>query len=112
MLLNLIPTSWGILFVMLKSFIRSLLIAVIGFGLFIVIGCGLTMVSSVIVFNSVGYCRDCNTGIGFVGIGFFLSIFMTPFVLTYVVRAVGLDDEPKQKRKNDELEDTPHNDFE
>ncbi len=77
---------------------------------FIITGCGFTTMISVLFVHSENYCRDCNTGLGLVTIGFGISLFATPILLwlpldIYNHHRFSGKQKRKRKRKDDELED-------
>jgi len=53
---------------------------------YMVVGVVCTAGVSFLYVNSPNYCRDCNTGIGLCGIGFILSLGVTPAVIYFACR--------------------------
>lgn len=71
-----------------SNLVRALLILG-GFALLICIGYFVTIVISVLYVNSANYCRDCDTGLGLLGIGYGLDLVVTPFAFFLLRTALG-----------------------
>lgn len=75
----------NLIFLILKLFLYM--------TIFVVIGTIFTVIISLLYVNSAGYCRDCDTGIGLVGIGFILSLIATPLIIILGDRFLSRDSE-------------------
>jgi hypothetical protein len=86
---------------MLKETYRSIVAILATLSIFvivfIVLGVVFSLLMAFLYVNNPAYCRDCNTGLGLLGIGFCASGLFSPLILWGIDRILSYEDKPQSE---------------